>query len=80
MLTSFRWSEMLIFNLVWTGFGTELSRHISDVGVENIQGMGYEVFCNWMNGKKGGASVLMLELWRVWNILWTVGKGKRKIK
>ena len=30
-------------------------RHISDAGVGNIQGMGYGVFCNWMNGKKRGS-------------------------
>ena len=34
---------------------TELSRQISDGGVGNIQGMGYGVFCNWMNGKKRGS-------------------------
>ena len=34
---------------------TKLSRHISDVGVGNMQGMGYSAFCKWMNGKKMGA-------------------------
>ena len=37
---------------------TELSRHISDAGVGNMQGMGYSVFCKWMNDKKGGAKCI----------------------
>jgi len=37
---------------------TELSRHISDAGVGNMQGTGYSVFCKWMNGKKKGAKCI----------------------
>ena len=30
----------------------ELSRHIVNAGVGNLQGIGYGVFYNWMNDKK----------------------------
>ena len=37
---------------------TELSRHVLDAGVGNIQGMRYFVFRKWMNVKKGGAKCI----------------------
>jgi len=42
-------------NYEYRQWHTELSRHSSDAGVGNMQGMGYSVFCKWMNGKKMGA-------------------------